>query len=115
LLNKMKRLEEVEPLMRRALAIEEQRLGPDDPAIATRLNNLSGLLCALGRFKEAEPLMRRTLDIFLKIKMTTGQDHPHLQTAIKIYSMFLEEMGCSPKEVVTKLNAVGRPYGIRLG
>ena len=57
------RLEEAEPLMRRALAIDEQSYGPEHPKVATDLNNLAQLLQATNRLEEAEPLMRRALAI----------------------------------------------------
>jgi len=52
------RLKEVEPLIKRALAIEEAALGPDHPEVAKNLNNLAQLLQATNRLKEAEPLMK---------------------------------------------------------
>ena len=48
---------EAEPLLRRALAIREEALGPDHPDTATSLNNLAVLLQAQGRYAEAEPLL----------------------------------------------------------
>ena len=54
---------EAEPLMRRALAIDENSFGKDHPNVAIRLNNLAELLQATNRLAEAEPLMRRALDI----------------------------------------------------
>ena len=54
---------EAEPLMRRALAIDEASLGADHPEVAIRLNNLAQLLQATNRLAEAEPLMRRALAI----------------------------------------------------
>ena len=44
LLQDTNRLAEAEPLMRRALAIDEKSFGPDHPNVATRLNNLAQLL-----------------------------------------------------------------------
>ena len=38
------RLSEAEPLMRRALAIDEKSFGPDHPNVARDLNNLAVLL-----------------------------------------------------------------------
>jgi len=52
-----------EPLMRRALAIDEQSYGALHPNVAIRLNNLAALLKATNRLAEAEPLMRRALAI----------------------------------------------------
>jgi tetratricopeptide (TPR) repeat protein len=66
---------EVEPLMRRALAIDEQSYGPDHPNVAARLNNLAVLLKATNRLAEAEPLMRRTLEID---ERSYGPDHPEV-------------------------------------
>src|SRR5271154_62383 len=57
------RLSEAEPLMRRALAIDEASFGPDHPDVASSLNNLAQLLKATNRLSEAEPLMRRALAI----------------------------------------------------
>jgi Flp pilus assembly protein TadD len=59
LLQAANRLSEAEPLLRRALAIDEQSFGPDHPNVARDLNNLATLLQATNRLAEAEPLMRR--------------------------------------------------------
>jgi len=63
LLKDMNRFAEAEPLIRRALAIDEQNFGPDDFRLATRLGNLAAVLEATGRFDEAESLLRRALAI----------------------------------------------------
>ena len=64
---------EAEPLMRRALVIDETSFGKDHPAVATRLNNLAQLLNDTNRLTEAEPLMRRALAID---EAGFGSDHP---------------------------------------
>jgi tetratricopeptide (TPR) repeat protein len=64
---------QAEPLYRRALAIDEASFGPNHPEVATRLNNLAGLLQATNRLPEAEPLMRRALAI---AEASFGPDHP---------------------------------------
>ena len=69
--------QEAEPLLRRALAIEEKGRGPDHPKVAIRLNNLAVLLKATNRLAEAELLMRRALAIDEK---TYGPDHPEVAT-----------------------------------
>jgi len=56
-------LEKAEPLIRRALAIDEAAYGPNHPNVAIRLNNLAQLLQDTDRLEEAEPLMRRVLAI----------------------------------------------------
>ena len=65
---------EAEPLIRRALAIEEE-LGSDQTEIAVRLNNLAVLLHDTNQLAEAEPLMRRALDID---EASFGPQHPNV-------------------------------------
>ena len=64
---------EAEPLMRRALAIDEASFGPEHPTVAVDLNNLAGLLQDTNRPDEAEPLMRRALAID---EASFGPEHP---------------------------------------
>jgi tetratricopeptide (TPR) repeat protein len=66
---------EAEPLMRRALAIVEQSLGPNDPAIGAFLSNLAEVLRATSRPAEAEKLMRRVLSIN---EQAFGPGDPHV-------------------------------------
>jgi tetratricopeptide (TPR) repeat protein len=54
---------QAEPLMRRALAIDEDELGPNHPMVAGRLNGLASLLYATFRWQEAEQFYRRALII----------------------------------------------------
>ena len=60
LLQATNRLAEAEPLMRRALAIDELSFGPQHPEVAIDLNNLAALLKATDRLAEAEPLDRKS-------------------------------------------------------
>ena len=62
LLQDTNRLEEAEPLLRRALEIDEAAFGERHPTVAIRLNNLATLLHATPTgIEEAEPLLRRAL------------------------------------------------------
>ncbi len=70
------RLRWSEPLLRRALAIDEKAMGSDDPDVATVLNNLAVLLYLKGDYAGAEPLMRRALAIDEK---ALGPDDPQTQ------------------------------------
>jgi tetratricopeptide (TPR) repeat protein len=54
---------QAEPLMRRALAIDETNYGADHTNVAMRLSNLAQLLQDTNHLAEAEPLMRRALAI----------------------------------------------------
>ena len=76
------RYDESESLIRRALAIREQALGPDHPDTATSLNNLAVLLRFRGRYEESESLIRRALAIR---EQALGPDHP--DTAISLNNL----------------------------
>ncbi len=82
LLNATERSSEAETLYRRALAIDERRLGPNDPEIAIELNNLAMLLKDTDRLSEAEPLFLRTIRIYEKFEKDTGHRHPNYATAL---------------------------------
>ena len=73
LLQATNRLAEAEPLMRRALAIDEQSYGAEHPDVATRPQQPGELLQATNRLAEAEPLMRRALAID---EQSYGAEHP---------------------------------------
>jgi len=77
-----------EPLMRRALAIDEASYGKDHPMVATRLNNLAQLLRATNRLAEAEPLMRRALAID---EASYGKDHPEVATDLGNLAALLKD------------------------
>jgi tetratricopeptide (TPR) repeat protein len=78
---------QAEPLLRRALAINEASLGDDHPNVAACLNNLSQLLQATNRFAEAEPLMRRALAID---EARFGEDHPNVATRLNNLALMLQ-------------------------
>jgi tetratricopeptide (TPR) repeat protein len=75
-----------EPLMRRALAINEKSYGPDHPTVSTSLNNLAQLLQATNRLAEAEPLFRRALAISEK---SYEPDHPTVAVRLNNLGEFL--------------------------
>jgi Tfp pilus assembly protein PilF len=78
LLQATNRLAEAEPLMRRALEIDEKSYGPEHPKVAIQLNNLALLLQATNRLGDAEPMMKRALLILLKFTREIGHLHPEL-------------------------------------
>jgi len=77
---------QAEPLMRRALAIDERSYGPDHPNVARDLNTLAQLLQATNRLGEAEPLMRRALAID---EHSFGPDHPDVATDLNNLALLL--------------------------
>ena len=114
LLFAMNQLAEAETLLRRAVTIFENSLGSDHPNVANALSNLAALFCATDRLAEAEPLMCRILEILLK-SGTKGHPPPQLQVAINGYAGLLQKMGKSRSQVLTRLNNVCGPFGIRFG
>jgi tetratricopeptide (TPR) repeat protein len=107
LLKATNRLSEAEPLMRRALGIDEASYGKDHPDVAIDLNNLAQLLKATNRLSEAEPLMRRALEIFLLCSRKTGHEHPHLRAVVMNYINLLVAMELPPPDRIEKLNSLG--------
>jgi tetratricopeptide (TPR) repeat protein len=87
LLKDTNRLQEAEPLMRRALAIDEKSYAPEHPNVATDLNNLAQLLQATNRLEEAESLMRRALAIDEK---SYGPEHPNVATDLNNLAQLLQ-------------------------
>ena len=68
-----------ESLYRRALAINEQALGPSHLNNATFLDNLADLYWNQGKYCQAEPLLRRALAIR---EQALGPDHPDIATSL---------------------------------
>ncbi len=81
---------ETESLFRKALAIQERTLGPDHPATANTLNNLSTYLDRRGRPQEAEPLQRRALAILEK---RLGPLHPDTAAMLTTLAVLLDREG----------------------
>ena len=103
LLHDTNRLAEAEPLMRRALQIDELSFGNDHPNVAIRLNNLALLLKATNRLAEAEPLMRRGLLILVEFTRRTGHEHPHFNVGLSNYRGLLEALGKTPDQIRQRL------------
>ncbi|GHO98815.1 tetratricopeptide repeat protein [Reticulibacter mediterranei] len=81
---------EAEPLLQRALAIDEEQMGNTHPDTATSLNNLAGLYWRQGRYAEAEPLFRRVLAIF---KDQMGATHPDTAISLNNLAELYREQG----------------------
>jgi len=101
LLSTNNRLAEAEPLMRRALMIDEASFGADHPDVASDLNNLALLLQDTRRLDAAEPLMRRAAEIFAA---NLEQDLPNTCTVVVNYATLLSEMGRSEEEIKAAIN-----------
>ena len=62
------RYADAEPLLRRSLAIVENRGRPDDFNVGVALNSLANLYEDQGRYAEAEPLLKRSIAIYEKAR-----------------------------------------------
>lgn len=78
---------EAEPLLRRALQMDETIFGSDHPRVATTLNNLATLLKDTNRLTEAEPLLRRAL---LIDETCLGLDHPNVAVDLNNLATLLQ-------------------------
>ena len=58
---------------------EAEKFGPQDPRLATSLNNLAELYGARGKYAQADPLHKRALAIREK---ALGPDHPDVATSL---------------------------------
>lgn len=88
LLQGTNRQSDAEPLMRRALAIDEHVHGPDHPDVARDLNNSARLLQDMKRPDEAEPMIRRVVEIFTK---AYGTEHPKAAVSLNNLAGLLEK------------------------
>jgi tetratricopeptide (TPR) repeat protein len=111
LLQATNRLGEAEPLMERALAIDERSYGPEHPNVARDLNNLAQLLQATNRQGEAEPLMKRALVIFLKFTRATGHEHPELRKVFGNYKRLIKAQHLTEAQTQTRLAGLGPEAG----
>ena len=71
------RYSDAELAARRALAIDEKSLGPNNPRVAIDLNNLAIIYNDQGRNRDAEQLLERALDIDEK---AVGSNSPQVAT-----------------------------------
>jgi tetratricopeptide (TPR) repeat protein len=83
-----------EPLLRRALAIDENCFGPNHPTVAAALNNLAQLLLATNRLTEAEPMYRRALAIS---ENSYGHGHPKVSIALNNLALLLRQTNRVPE------------------
>ena len=84
-----------EPLFQRALVIDGLALGPDDPRVATHLNNLAALYVDMGDDARAEPLHLRALAMREKLYPPTRfpDSHPNLATSLNNLALLYNDMG----------------------
>jgi tetratricopeptide (TPR) repeat protein len=111
LLTAMNRHIEAEPLLRRALAIDEKRYGPNHPSVAIDLSNLAQLLQSANRLVEAEPPMWQALLTFLKFTRTTDPEYSNLRAAFGNYKRLLEALHLNEAQMQARLASLGSEAG----
>ena len=84
------RYAEAEPLLKRALDINEKALGPDHPSVGSSLSNLAELYRAQARYAEAEPLFKRSLTIR---EQALGPDHQDVGISVHNLAGLYREQG----------------------
>ncbi len=74
----------------KALDVATKTFGPDDPRVATCLNNLALLYQDQGRHSEAEPLYKRSLEIR---ELRLGKDHPDVAASLNNLALLYDAQG----------------------
>jgi tetratricopeptide (TPR) repeat protein len=105
------RYTDVEPLYQRALAIRTI-LGPENPDVATTLNNLAGLYVDRGQYANAEPLFKRALAIREK---ALGPEHLDEAEPLVLRGLKIREKALDPEHpsVAISLKSLARLYHAR--
>jgi len=81
---------EAEPLLRRALTLRRQALGPEHLDLAETLQRLGHLLTRKGEFDEAEPLIREALAMRRRL---LGEEHLDVARSLNMLAILRQEMG----------------------
>eukprot|EP00752_Nemacystus_decipiens_P012587 g11147.t1 len=84
------RMEEAERFYRRALTIQEDKLGVDNPDVATTLDRLGECVSHVGRMEEAERFYRRAVTIR---EEKLGVDHPDVALTLQGLGACASEAG----------------------
>ena len=79
-----------EPILRRALKIGEDLLGPEHPDTLNSLGSLANLLNQAGKYAKAEPLYRRDLETSERV---LGPEHPDTLTILNNLALLLNQTG----------------------
>jgi len=81
---------QAEPLLTRALTIQENIDGPKHPDVAITLNNLALLYQEQGQYEQAEPLIRRALAIQEEV---LGPEHPDTASSLNNLARLYQAQG----------------------
>ena len=98
--------------MRRALAIDEARLGVSHPDVANRLHNLGLFVLEAGRTKEAKSLLQRSLCILASSSSSAGHSVAGLKTASQSYRHLLHDLGVKRPEAERQMVELLMEHGL---
>ena len=84
------RLSEIEPVYLRALATQEQYLGPNDYSLGDTLHMLAAVYREEGKFDAALPVCQRALEISAKYY---GENDHHVAAILNEFALNLEKLG----------------------
>jgi tetratricopeptide (TPR) repeat protein len=105
---------EAEPLLTRALAINEKALGADHPDTVRSLSNLASLYYSQGKFAEAEPLYKRALAIREKAfgvdHLLTATSLNNLATAYNLQGKYAESEPLYKRSLTIHEKALGADH-----
>lgn len=79
-----------ESMLKKALDLRVQILGPEDPEVADSLNNLAGPYLYQGKYAEAEPLLKKALEIQERAQ---GLEHPALSESLNNLALLYNYQG----------------------
>ena len=89
----MGQYQKAEDLMRKALALDEKTLGPENGITILNTVVLAQVIRAAGRPAEAEPVARKALAAARKAAGAERQDNPALESAMMALAESLRELG----------------------
>jgi len=94
-----------ELVLKRSLALDEQKFGPRHLNVALRLNNLAGNYRLRGKYEEAETLLKRAVQI---LQESLGGEHPLVGNLLEHYAHLLHKMGRSAeaRELKSRYQAI---------
>jgi len=81
---------EATEIAKRAVEVATKTFGPNDPKVATSLNDLALLYQSQGRYADAEPLYKRSLEIREK---ALGKEHPDVAISLDNIGVLYQDRG----------------------
>jgi len=84
------RYAQAEPLLKRALAIQEKDFGSNHPATVSNLGSLANLYALQGQYAQAESFYRRAL---VTQEKTLGPDHPKIAMLLENIARIYRKTG----------------------